>query len=78
VNDIAQALDNPFFRERGGIQEVNHPERSDFKLIASPIRLDEPLPDRPGPQLGADTHDVLAELGYLDWEIESLRDAGVI
>tara|TARA_B100000676_G_C17995543_1_gene797572 strand:- start:625 stop:762 length:138 start_codon:yes stop_codon:yes gene_type:complete len=45
VNDIAQALDNPFFRERGGIQEVNHPERSDFKLIASPIRLDEPLPD---------------------------------
>ena len=55
VNDIAQALDNPFFRDRGGVQEVPHPERPGFKLIANPIRLDEPLPNRPGPQLGADT-----------------------
>jgi len=78
VNDIAQALDNPFFRDRGGVQEVPHPERPGFKLIANPIRLDEPLPNRPGPQLGGDTDDILTELGYLDWEIDSLRGAGII
>ena len=78
VNDIAQALDNPFFRDRGGVQEVPHPERPGFKLIANPIRLDEPIPNRPGPQLGADTDAILAELGYAAGEIESLRDAGVV
>ena len=78
VYDVAQALDNPFFRARGGIQEVAHPTRPGLKLIASPIRLDEPLPNRPAPALGKDTPDILAELGYDDDEIRSLVDAGVV
>ena len=78
VNDIAQALDNPFFRQRGGVQSVDHPDHPDLKLIASPIRLDEELPARPGPKLGADSDDILRELGYSDDEITALRDCGAV
>ena len=78
VNEIAQALDNPYFRQRGGVRTVAHPDRPDLKLLASPIRLDEPIPDRPGPKLGADTDAILAELGYDDEEIDALRQAGAV
>lgn len=78
VHDVAEALDNPFFRERGGVRKLPHPDRPDFKLVASPFRLDEPLPNRPGPQLGQDTDDILAELGYHEREVAALRESGVV
>ena len=78
VHDVAEALDNPFFRRRGGVRDVPHPDRSDFKLIASPFRLDEPLPNRRGPGLGEDTDAVLAELGYREREVAALRESGVV
>ncbi len=78
VHDIAQALDSAFFRNRDGVQAVPHPARPDLKLVASPFRLDEPLPNRPGPQLGEHTTAVLAELGYEADEIASLHDTGVV
>ena len=78
VHDVAAAMENPFFRSRGGVRGVPHPERPDFKLIASPFRLDEPTPSRPGPPLGADTNDILAELGYDDHEVAALRESGIV
>ena len=78
VHDVAQALENPFFRDRGGVRDVPHPDRPGFKLIASPFRLDEPLPCRPGPELGRDTNDILAELGYATHEVAELRDSGAV
>ena len=78
VHDVAEALDNPFFRERGGVRDVPHPDRPDFKLLASPFRLDEPLPNRPGPKLGQDTDAILAELGYRGREVAALRESGVV
>ncbi|MDE0660650.1 MAG: CoA transferase [Gammaproteobacteria bacterium] len=78
VNDVADALESPFFRDRGGIRDVGHPSRPGFKLIASPFRLDESLPSRPGPRLGEDTGDILKELGYQEHEVEALRESGVV
>ena len=78
VNDLSTALNNPYFRDRGGVQSVNHPDRPDLKLLNNPIRLGELIPDRPGPKLGADTKDILGELGYSSADIIELRKNNAI
>ncbi len=77
VYDIAQALDNPYFLERGGVQVFDHPDRPGFKLVASPFRLDEPLHARPAPRLGQHSDELLRELGYGEADIEILKQRGV-
>jgi crotonobetainyl-CoA:carnitine CoA-transferase CaiB-like acyl-CoA transferase len=78
VYDLAQALDNPYFRERGGVQQLDHPDKPGFKLVASPFRTGEPLPARPAPKLGQHTDELLRELGYDEREIQDLKQAGAI
>jgi len=78
VYDLAQALDNPYFRERGGVQVFDHPDRPGFKLVASPFRIGEPLPARPAPKLGQDTEELLEELGYGSGEILEMKNEKII
>ena len=78
VNDLRQALENPFFAERAGVQSCAHPDRPELKLLASPIRAGAAVPNRPAPKLGEDTEALLAELGYDGAAIEDLRKGGVI
>jgi crotonobetainyl-CoA:carnitine CoA-transferase CaiB-like acyl-CoA transferase len=79
VYDLAQALENPYAAERGLIQAFDHPERRDFRMIASPIRIDSEIPPaRPGPSLGGDTDDVLQELGYDTSRVADLRRRGIV
>ena len=79
VNDVAQALDNPFVAERNGVQEFAYPDGRTARLIASPIRCsDVDLPLRAAPALGADTDDLLRELGYAGERIEALRAHGAV
>lgn len=73
VYDMAQALDNPYFRERGGVQVFDHPDKPGFKLVASPFRIGELLPARPAPKLGQHSDELLGELGYSLQEIQSLK-----
>ena len=75
---MGSKLAKPYFRDRGGVQSVNHPDRPDLKLLNNPIRLGEPIPDRPGPKLGIDTNDILQELGYSSTEIAELRKNNAI
>jgi crotonobetainyl-CoA:carnitine CoA-transferase CaiB-like acyl-CoA transferase len=78
VNDLRQALENPFLAERDGVQTLEHPERPDLKLLASPIRTGAAVPNRPAPKLGEHTDALLEELGYDPVAIEDLRAGGVI
>lgn len=78
VYDLPQALDNPYFLERGGVQVFDHPDRPGFKLVASPFRLGEPLPARPAPKLGEHTEALLEELGYGKAEIARLKTQGAV
>ena len=78
VFDLAQALQNPYFLERGGVQVFDHPDRPGFKLVASPFRLGEPLPARPAPKLGQHTEELLEALGYAEDEITKLKRGKVV
>jgi crotonobetainyl-CoA:carnitine CoA-transferase CaiB-like acyl-CoA transferase len=77
VLTLAEALDNPYLREGGGVLGLDHPARPGLKVVASAIRLDGArLGGRPGPGYGTDTAAVLVEAGYTEAEIAQLRALG--
>lgn len=79
VNGLDQALDNPWLRTTGMRDVVGHPDRPDLQVLANPIRIDgQRLPNRAAPLLGADTDDILAELGLDAAEVADLKRAGVV
>lgn len=79
VLSLAEALDNPWLRDRGGVLRLDHPARPDLKTVASAIRLDGArLQGRPAPGYGADTGAVLAAAGYTEEEIAHLRALGAV
>jgi len=78
VYDLPQALENPYFLERGGVQVFDHPDKPGLKLVASPFRLGEPLPANPAPKLGEHTEALLSELGYGEAEIGALKASGAV
>ena len=79
INDLKQALDNPFVTEQGRLQSIPHPARGSYRMIAPPVRCaGEEAPARPAPALGEHTQSLLRQLGYDDARIRMLRDAKVI
>jgi crotonobetainyl-CoA:carnitine CoA-transferase CaiB-like acyl-CoA transferase len=79
VNQLDQALDNPWLDTIGMTDIVQHPDREDFRVLASPIRIDgKRLPNRAGPLLGADSDDILSDLGYDKAAIADLRADGIV
>ena len=78
VNDIAQALDNPFVTEHGRLQKLTHPSAGEYRLVAPPVRSAETPPSRPAPALGEHTDALLTGLGYDAQRLQKLRASGVI
>ena len=81
VLDVAQALENPFVTGHNRILSVPHAGAAEgsYRMVAPPVRLAaETAPQRPAPELGADTDAVLHELGYDAGRIARLKAAGAI
>lgn len=78
VNDIAQALDNPFVTESDRLQTLTHPRAGPYRLVAPPVRSAQVPPSRPAPALGEHTDALLSELGYDPERLRKLRASGVI
>ena len=79
INDIKQALDNPFVTGHGRIQTLTLPGYGDFRMVAPPVRCaGDEAPARAAPKLGADTDAILGDMGYDAARIGTLRAAKVI
>ena len=78
--DSGDVFNDPHLKQRGMVQEVEHPTRGRMEILGNPILVDGEFTRlQPAPLLGADTADVLrAEIGMSDREIEALREAGVV
>ncbi|AKQ54460.1 acyl-CoA transferase [Bordetella hinzii] len=76
VYDVKQALDSDFVKEQERVLAFAHPG-GDVRMVASPVRAG-PHPTNPAPPMGADTDELLRELGYDAEDIVQLRERSVI
>ena len=65
VNNIAQALDDPFVESVGMLGTIDHSEKPEgLRMLANPIKIDGArASDFRGPRIGEHTKDLLDELG---------------
>jgi len=81
INNLQQVFEDAHVQARGMRVEVPHPRAGTLPMLANPARLSATPPsyDRPPPQLGEHTREVLADvLGLSAEDIERLAQAGVI
>ena len=81
INNLQQVFEDAHVQSRGMRVEVPHPRAGTLPILANPARLSATPPsyDRPPPQLGEHTREVLGEvLGLSAQEIDRLAAAGVI
>ncbi|MDX1527389.1 MAG: CoA transferase [Gammaproteobacteria bacterium] len=78
INDVAQALENPFVTENDRLQTLEHPTRGSYRLVAPPVRMTDPPPSCPAPRLGEHTEALLREIGYDNDRIAALKKNAVI
>lgn len=82
IYDIGEAFEDPQVKSLKMTKSTRRAEIGSFDLVRSPINMsafkqsDEF--DRPGPELGEHTDEILLEMGFDEKEIASLRDAGAI
>ncbi len=81
VRSIPEALDTPYFAERGMIAELPDPLDGSVRAISSPLHFSDAAagPTGPAPLAGEHTRQVLLEeLGYTTDRIEELLAAGAV
>ena len=79
VYNLDQAMDNPWLNTIGMRETISHPDKPKMDVLCSPIKIDgKRLPNRAGPFLGADSEEILGEIGYDAGEVAKLRASGVV
>jgi len=80
IRDMRGTFDHPQTRARGMTQTLKHPRAGDVEVVSPAVSYGGgkmPL-SRPPPVLGQHTDEVLAELGYSEKDVASLREGGAI
>jgi succinate--hydroxymethylglutarate CoA-transferase len=80
VNDVAEALENPFVADQERIAGFSGPDGAELlRMLVGPVRVaGAEQPRNAAPELGADADDILRGLGLSDARIEALRARGVV
>jgi formyl-CoA transferase len=80
IYSIDQVFSDPQVKHVGMAVPMPHPKRSDVAVVNQAVTLSRtpPVIDRPTPELGEHTEEILAELGYDGAAIAELRKRKVI
>ncbi|MBM7415788.1 MULTISPECIES: CaiB/BaiF CoA-transferase family protein [Nocardiaceae] len=77
INDVAHALTEPHTLARNLIVETEHPVYDTVRQLASPVNFGPQRPEyRRAPQRGENLEEIVADLGYDEETIASLRRSG--
>jgi crotonobetainyl-CoA:carnitine CoA-transferase CaiB-like acyl-CoA transferase len=79
VEALDRVLDGGQTKALGALQTLEHASAGPYRVVGAPLRIDlEPLPyPRPASAFGADTREVLSEVGVSADEIDALVAAGL-
>ncbi len=79
INGVADAMDNPFVAEMGGVQTLNLEGHGEYRMLAAPVKSGgSETPANPAPKLGQQTEEILHAIGYSPEKMKSLKAAKVI
>ena len=79
ILDLKQSLENPFLQDRQNIQRLKTKRGEDISLLKTPVHIsDSQFEDTTAPELGADTQNVLQEVGFSSEEIEIFKTNRII
>jgi crotonobetainyl-CoA:carnitine CoA-transferase CaiB-like acyl-CoA transferase len=80
VNDYDAALAEPFMTYLDPIQQVEHPEAGEVRLLRHPVRYSsgDARARRLPPGLGEHTEEVLAEMGFSSERVRTLQASGAV
>ncbi|HEY4635120.1 MAG TPA: CoA transferase, partial [Rhodospirillales bacterium] len=78
ILDVKEALDNPFVKDQGRIQDIELPGHGTYRYLRPAVQASDPAPARPAPGLGEHTDALLRGIGYDAAKLKKLKDAKVI
>jgi crotonobetainyl-CoA:carnitine CoA-transferase CaiB-like acyl-CoA transferase len=78
VNSLEALFDDPHLADVGMFREADHPSEGRLVSVRTPFRSGDETGDRPPPRLGADTAELLREIGYDLADVAALTAAGVV
>lgn len=79
INDVKQALENPFVQDHGRVSTFHLDGYGDYRMVSSPVKSGgSETPVNPAPALGQHTEKLLGDIGYDADRLAALRKAKAI